>query len=71
MKNLILLPCLFFSSCAAFDNAIETAGVVAPPIADAVQPGLGTPIGIAITGVSIIGGAIASVITIMKKKAKL
>ena len=68
MKYLPILL-LLASGCAAFDRVIETAQVVAPPIADVFAPGLGTTIGAIVGGVSVIGGGISTLI-LKKRKRK-
>ena len=59
---------LFFCGCAEFDRAINTAAIIAPPIADVFSPGLGTTIGAIIGGISIIGGGISTLIVRRKRK---
>ena len=67
MKYAYLLLFLL-SGCAEFDKILGVAQVVAPPIADAVQPGLGVIVGGIIGGIAIVGGVIATLAISLKKK---
>lgn len=66
----IALIFLFFSGCAAFEHAMNTAQVAVPPLVDVFSPGLGTTIGAIIGGVSVIGGGISTWIIKKKRNSK-
>ena len=67
MKYLPLIL-LLIGGCAEFDKIMGVAQVVAPPVADAVQPGLGVVVGGIIGGIAIVGGGISTLIISLKKK---
>ena len=61
---------LFIGGCAELDKIMGVTQVVAPPIVDAVQPGLGVLVGSIIGGVSVVGGGITTLAIALRKKKK-
>ena len=64
------MPLFLISGCAGFDKAMGAAQVVAPVVADTVQPGLGVLVGSILGGVSVVGGGIATLAIALRKEKK-
>ena len=58
---------VIFAGCAAFEKALDTAGTVLPPVADAFFPGTSV---IVVGAIGLIGLVSAGVIAYKKKKGE-